>query len=87
MTFNTSKLALALASTIGIAYIVCGIIVALAPNLALSLFSFLVHMVNLGQVQITFGGFLAGLIEAVVYMYFVSWLFGTLYNWLIKTSK
>ncbi len=68
----------------GIIYILCAAFVALWPGLALQLLGWLVHLVNVekfaGDVAISFGGFIAGLLQAVIYTYIGAWLFAWLHN-------
>jgi len=81
---NKNGFALAAGGVMGAIYVVCAIFVALWPNFALQLFGWLVHLVNVekfaGDVAITFGGFLAGLLQAVVYGYIGAWLIAWLHN-------
>ncbi|KKQ34240.1 MAG: hypothetical protein US50_C0056G0008, partial [Candidatus Nomurabacteria bacterium GW2011_GWB1_37_5] len=73
MQLNTNKFAMAAGGTMGIVYVVCAIFVAIAPDFAMKLFGWLVHLVNVdkfaGDVQITLGGFIIGLVQAVIYTY------------------
>ncbi|HLC88812.1 MAG TPA: DUF5676 family membrane protein, partial [Candidatus Nanoarchaeia archaeon] len=54
---QVQKFALAAAATMGIVYVVCAAFVVFFPNLALQLFGWLVHLVNVdkfaGDVQVT----------------------------------
>lgn len=81
---NKNGFALAAGGVMGAIYIVCAIFVTLWPQLAIQLFGWLVHLVNVekfaGDVAITFGGFLAGLIQAIVYAYVGAWLTAWLHN-------
>jgi len=91
MTLDKSKLALALSGTFGILYVICGIFVFLLPDLALRLMSSVAHMVNVakfaGDVKITLGGLLIGLIQILIYGYVAGWIFGWLYNRLSGGKK
>ena len=83
MELNKNKFGLALAGTMGIAYAVCAIFVAFAPELALRFLGWMVHLLNLETVttvQITFGSFLGGLIPILFYSYLVGWVFSWMYN-------
>lgn len=80
---NVNGFALAATGVVAIIYILCTIVVALAPDLALKLFGTLVHLVNLektADMRLTFGGFLAGLIQATLYTYIGAWLVAWLHN-------
>ena len=84
MALNKQKLALAAASTFGLAYTVCALFVVVAPDLAIRLIGWLFHLLNVeqfaGDVAITSGAFIGGLVEVVVYSYLVAWLFAWFYN-------
>ncbi|KKU16857.1 MAG: hypothetical protein UY26_C0002G0061 [Candidatus Jorgensenbacteria bacterium GW2011_GWA1_48_13] len=84
MELNKQKFSLAAAGTMGIVYVVCAVFVALWPDFALRLFGWLVHLVNVdkfvGDVAITFGGFVVGLLQAAVYTYIGAWIFASLHN-------
>ena len=81
---NANGLALAAAGIMGAIYIICAIFVALWPDFALQLLGWLIHLVNVdkfaGDVAITFGGFLAGLLQALIYTYMGVWLIAWLHN-------
>ena len=84
MTFNQNRLGLAVSGTFGVLYIVCALFVWVAPEAALSLLSWLTHIVNVdkfaGDVALTPAGFFAGLAQVVLYSYVAGWLFGWFYN-------
>ena len=84
MALNKQKLALASAATFGTAYIVCALFVVIAPNLAVRLTGWLFHLLNVeqfaGDVTVTAGGFIGGLVQVLVYSYLVAWLFAWFYN-------
>ena len=81
---NKNGFALAAGGVMGAIYIVCAIFVALWPSFALQLLGWLVHLVNVekfaGDVAITFGGFLAGLAQAIIYAYVGAWFIAWLHN-------
>lgn len=81
---NTQGFALASAGVMGMIYILCAVFVALWPDFALQLLGWLVHLVNVEKfaldVAITFGGFLAGLVQAVLYTYIGAWILAWLHN-------
>ena len=76
------QVALVFAQTAGIVYAVCALVVALAPNLAWKLVGWIAHVSDWGIVSrsMSFGSFLLGLIQILVYSYLGAWLFATLYN-------
>lgn len=88
MELNKKEFSLAAAGTMGIVYIICAVFVAIAPNFAIKLFGWLVHLVNVvkfaGDVKITVGGFLAGLVQILVYTFIGAWLFAWLHNRFMK---
>lgn len=81
---NINGFALAAGGVMGVIYIVCAIFITLWPDFSLKLFGWLVHLVNVdkfaGDVAITFGGFFAGLAQAVIYTYGGAWLIAWLHN-------
>ena len=88
MELDKNKFALALAETMGIAYVVCAVFTTLWPDLALKWLGWTLHLVNIekfaGGVQVTAGGFIAGLVQILFYSYLVGWLFVWFYNRLLK---
>ena len=84
MELDKNKFSLAAAVTMGVVYVVCAVFVWLWPDFALQLFGWLVHLVNVekfaGDVAITFGGLLAGLVQVVLYTYIGVWLIARLHN-------
>lgn len=88
MQLQAQKFSLAAAATMGIVYVICAAFVVLWPNVALQLFGWLVHLVNVdkfaGDVSITLVGFIVGLLQAVVYTYVGAVLFVWLHNTFLK---
>ena len=84
MKLNTQKFSLAAALTMGAIYVVCLVLVLLWPDFTLQLLGWLVHIVNVdkfaGDVQITFVGFVFGLLQVLVYTYLVALLGAWLHN-------
>lgn len=89
MEFNKNKFALAAAGAMGIAYVICAAFTALWPAVALKFLGWMVHLVNVEKfasgVQVTFGGFILGLLPIVFYAYILGWLFAWFYNRLLKS--
>ena len=81
---DTNKFSLAATLTMGVIYVVCLVFVLIWPDFALQLLGWLVHLVNVekfaGDVAITLGGFLAGLMQVVIYTYIGAWLVAWLHN-------
>ncbi|MDO8564467.1 MAG: DUF5676 family membrane protein [bacterium] len=90
MQLNAVKLANAAAITTVILYIVCTLFVAIAPELSMKIFAGGMHLpaaqTALGEVDVTFGGFLLGLIPLVVYAYAGVYLLAKLYNASVKSA-
>lgn len=87
---NKNGFALATSGVMGGLYVPCAAFVALWPEFSLQLFGWLVHLVNVdkfaGDVAVTFGGFIAGLAQVVVYTYIVAWFIAWLHNRFVKTA-
>ncbi|MDD3072167.1 MAG: DUF5676 family membrane protein [Candidatus Pacebacteria bacterium] len=88
---NKKGFALATSGVMGLVYILCAAFVALWPDFSLRLFGWLMHLVNVekfaGDMGITFGGFLAGLLQAVIYTYIGAYLIAWLHNKFCKENK
>lgn len=87
MELNKNKFAMAAAGTMGIWYLICAAIVAVAPDLGLTLFGWLVHLVNLETAAITWGGFFAGFVEILILSYLMGWVFAWIHNWSAKKPQ
>lgn len=80
----------ALAIVSGILYLACALLFAVAPQAMLNLANNLFHGLDITQIaktSMTFGGVLAGLIQAIVYAWIAGWLFAAVYNVLLKKAK
>lgn len=90
MEFNKNKFGLALAGTMTIAYVVCALFTAIAPDLALKFLGWMVHLVNVDKfadgTEVTFGTFILGLLPIIFYAYLAGWLFAWMYNRLVKSA-
>lgn len=88
---NKGGFALAASGVMGAIYTICAIFVALWPDFSLQLFGWLVHLINVekfaGDVVMTFGGFLAGLAQVVIYAYIGAWFIAMLHNKFCRESK
>lgn len=84
MDIRKQKFALAAAAVMGGVYLLCAAFVYLAPEVALRLFGWLVHLVAVDEVAATMGltaqGILAGLLQTLVYTYVLAWIFATLHE-------
>lgn len=88
MQLNATKLANAAAVTTFILYVVCTLFVAVVPEFSMAILAGGMHLPNaanaLGEVSVTFGGFLLGLIPLVIYAYVGVYLVAVLYNRAVK---
>jgi len=83
MQLDKNKFALAAASVLGIWSAICAILVFIAPNLTLKLFSWMAHLVNL-QSGVSFPGAIYGVVEVFVLTYITTYVFAWLHNRFIK---
>jgi len=79
MELNKSKFALAAAEVMGVWYVICALLVAIVPELAMKLFSWMVHLVNL-RADISFPEAIYGFIEVVILTYVTAYVFAWLHN-------
>mgnify|MGYP001594117918 FL=1 len=84
MELDKNKFSLAAAATLGVVYVVCAIVVAIAPEFAAQLMSWLTHLVNLEARVVGFPGVIYGFLQVVIYTYVAAWLFAWLHNRFIK---
>ena len=89
MQLNGQKFAWESAAITGMVYSICTIFVALFPAFSTKLMGWLFHLLNfeiLGRgLNVTFGGFIAGLGQTVLYTYIGAWLFSWLFNRAVKS--
>lgn len=86
MKLDKNKFAMAAAAIMGIWYVICATLVVLAPDLALKLFSYMVHLVNLEGGVLGWPEAIYGFIEVIILTYVTAYVFGWLHNRFI-TSK
>lgn len=88
MQLNAPKLANAAAVAVLILYVVCTLFVLVAPEFSMSILAGAMHLPSvadaLGEVSVTLGGFLLGLIPLVIYGYVAAYLVAVLYNHSVK---
>ncbi|MDO8508651.1 MAG: DUF5676 family membrane protein [Nanoarchaeota archaeon] len=80
---NEKKVAFSLAIVAGIVYIVCAILVAIAPAWTVNTFGALFHGIDISQIakeSVSLGNTITGLVEIVVLALIVGWLFAKIYN-------
>lgn len=85
MQFDANKLGVAAAFASALLYTVCYALVAIAPELTMSITSHIFHM-DLAQLgwSLSWAGFAMGLICTVGLAYLTLWVFGVTYNGLAK---
>ncbi len=80
---NTKRVALSLAIVSAIFYIACALLIAIAPDFTMNLFSNLFHGIDITQTadtSISLGSTFIGLVEIIVYSLIAGWLFALIYN-------
>lgn len=79
---NSKRTAFSLAIVSGIVYIVCAILVAIAPIFTLNTFGALFHGIDISQIAATptITNTIIGFAEIVVLALIVGWLFAVVYN-------
>lgn len=85
MKLNKSKFALAAASVMGIWSVVCAILVTVAPDLTLKLFSWMVHLVDL-KAGVSFPEAIYGVLEVFVLTYATAYVFAWLHNRFVEPT-
>lgn len=85
MRLDANKLGIAAAFASALLYTVCYALVAIAPELTMSITSHIFHM-NLAQLgwSLSWTGFAMGLICTMGLAYLTLWIFGVTYNGLVK---
>mgnify|MGYP003396252039 CR=1 FL=1 len=79
MELHKNKFALAGAEVMALWYVICATFVALAPDLAVKLFGWMVHLVDL-KPGVSFPEVIYGFIEVVVLTYITAYVFAWLHN-------
>lgn len=79
MELNKKKFASAAAATMSIWYIICALLVALVPGLAVKLFGWMVHLVDL-KPGVGFPEVIYGFIEVAILTYITAYVFAWLHN-------
>ena len=80
---NVKRTALSLAIVASILYIACTLLIAIAPDFTMGLFSNLFHGIDITQIadkSISLGSTLFGLVEIIVYALIAGGLFAWVYN-------
>jgi len=85
MELDKNKFALAAGATLGVWYVICAALVAIVPDLALKLFSWMAHLINL-EADVSFPEVIYGFIEVVVLAYITAYVFAWLHNRFMKTA-
>ena len=77
------KIGYSLALVAGIVYLVCAILVAVAPTWTVNFFGALFHGIDITQIArtpVSLASTVLGLVEIVVIGYLIGWVFGVIYN-------
>lgn len=80
---NAKKVAISLAIVSAILYIACALLVAIAPEFTVKMFSSMFHGIDISKIastSISLGGTLLGLVVIVAYALIAGWLFALVYN-------
>lgn len=80
---NAKKVAVSLAAVSAILYIACALLIVVAPDFTLNLFSNLFHGIDITQIAgqpVSFGSTLLGLVEIIAYALIAGALFAWIYN-------
>ena len=86
MELDKNKFALAAGATIGVWYVICAALVAIAPDLAIKLFSWMVHLIDL-RAEVSFPEVIYGFVEFVALAYITAYVFAWLHNRFMKTTQ
>jgi len=80
---SEKRVALSLAIVSGIVYVVCAILVVIAPAWTVGTFGALFHGIDISKIaseSVPLGSTILGLFEIVVLALIVGWLFAKIYN-------
>lgn len=80
---SAKKVALSLASVAGIVYIICAILVAIAPTWTVNTFGALFHGIDISKIareSVPITSTILGLVEIVVLALIIGYLFAIIYN-------
>ena len=84
MLLNKGKFALNGSVAMGAVYIVCSVFVFVFPETSLKLMSALTHLDLIGkfggEMRVTFGGFISGLLQVVIYSYLLGYIIAHVLN-------
>lgn len=85
MELNKHKFALAGSEVMAIWYVICASFVAIAPDIAVKLFGWMVHLINL-QPGVSSPEVIYGFIEVIVLTYITAYVFAWLHNRAMKKT-
>lgn len=79
---SAKRVSLSLAAVSGIISIVCGLLIAIAPQATVKLFGAIFHGIDISGIAkpITFGGAILGTVEVIIIALIAGWLFAVIYN-------
>ncbi|KKS33792.1 MAG: hypothetical protein UU95_C0022G0007 [Parcubacteria group bacterium GW2011_GWC2_42_12] len=88
MRLNMKKFSLLSAAAAGAVYSACTLFVILWPGFSTKLMGWLFHLSSpeavFGTMRVTATGYIGGLLEVVVYMYVMAWIFAWVFNRTVK---
>ena len=87
---NPKIVSLSLATVSGIFYILCAIIIAITPQIALDFSKHMFHGIDITQIartSIPIGSTVIGFIEIIILSLIAGWLFAVVYNYLLVRIK
>ena len=89
MKLNIQKFAWEASATTGMVYTICTIFVVLFPRLSIQLLGWLTHVMNIEILErgmgVTFGSFIGGLGQVILYTYIGASLFSWLFNRAVRS--
>lgn len=86
VTFGLSS-----AFVVSICYTVCTIMAIVTPDMLLRVFNSMLLIVTIDQASlntnISFTGYLVGIVQVFAYIFVIHWLFATTYNYMLAKGK
>ena len=79
---NTKRVAFSLAGVAGIIYLICAILVTIAPIWTINVFGALFHGIDISQIATTptLANTAIGFVEIIALALIIGWLFAIIYN-------
>lgn len=89
MELNTQRIAWSVALTLAMVYTVFMFFAALTPGAVGQLLNWMAPIVSPDKfvnANMTFGGYVFGLIQIFVYSYLITWIFGAVHNSFVRSE-